>query len=104
MLLPLFGLAFATVSSAGIGAIVLALYPRWKVTATTITLSAVSGLVAAVPASLLYTWLMVDARRQLHAAAVVIGYFVVVLLAVAAGGTLGTALGLRLLNENHKPS
>jgi len=56
MLLPFFGFVFGMVASALLGAAVIALHPRWKLTLANIAWFVSGAFAGAIGSSLLYTW------------------------------------------------
>ncbi|WP_139362159.1 hypothetical protein [Hymenobacter sp. CRA2] len=100
MLLALIGLAFGVVMSSILGAAVIVVHPRWKLTSTNITLFVVGSFPAAICSSLIYTWIFADENRRLHSSAAVIGYLVTLLVAILLGGTLSTFIGRKLFSPS----
>lgn len=65
MLLPLFGFVFGVVSSASLGAVFLAMHPRWKLTLRTIAFFVVGPFAAVIGSGVLYGWLFAAGKHQL---------------------------------------
>lgn len=95
MLLPLFGFVFGVVSSASLGAVVLALHPRWKLTLRNIVFFVMGAFSAVLGASVLYGWLFATDNQHLQSGAVVWGFLLTLCSATLLGGIVGTSLGRR---------
>ena len=95
MLLPLFGFVFGVVSSASLGAVVLALHPRWKLTLRNTSFFVGGSFAAAISSMVLYTWLFADENQHLQSAAFGLGFLATLCMATLLGGIAGTLLGRR---------
>ncbi|GAA3975710.1 hypothetical protein [Hymenobacter antarcticus] len=95
MLLPLFGFVFGVVASTLLGATVIALHPRWKLTFTNIAWFVGGAFAGAVGSSLLYTRVFADDNQLLQSTAAVIGFLATLGAATLLGGTLAVHMGQR---------
>jgi len=95
MLLPLFGFVFGVVASMLLGAAVLALHPRWKLTFANIAWFVGGAFAGAIGSSLLFTWVFADENRLLHSTAAVIGFLATLGTATLLGGALAVHMGQR---------
>jgi hypothetical protein len=100
MLLPLFGFVFGVVSSASVGAVVLALHPSWKLTFRNIAFFVVGSFAAVIGSGILYGWLFADDKQQLPSTGLVIGFLVTLGSATLLGGIAGTFLGRRYFDPD----
>ncbi|TPG58011.1 hypothetical protein [Hymenobacter nivis] len=99
MLLPFFGFVFGVVVSALLGAAVIALHPRWKLTFANIAWFVSGAFAGAIGSSLLYDWTFADDNQQLHSAAAVFGFLATLGVATLLGGTLAVFLCQRFSNR-----
>jgi hypothetical protein len=94
MLLPLVGLVFGVVASTLLGAAVLALHPRWKLTFANIAWFVSGAFAGAIGSSRLYTWMFADDNR-LQSTAAVIGFLATLGAATVLAGALAVQMGQR---------
>lgn len=95
MLLPLFGLLFGIGSSASVGAVLLALHPRWKLTWPNIAAFVAGSFTAVIGVLLGYNWFFASETQTLHSGAAVIGFLAALASATLLGGTLAVFLRQR---------
>lgn len=98
MLLPLFGLLFGIGSSASVGAVLLALHPRWKLTWPNIAAFVAGSFTAVIGFLLTYNWFFVSETQTLRSGAAVVGFLAVLAGATLLGGTLAVFLRERYGN------
>ncbi|NVO85409.1 hypothetical protein [Hymenobacter terrestris] len=96
MLLPLFGFVFGVVASSLLGAAVIALHPRWKLTFVNIAYFVAGAFAGVIGSSLLYTRVFADANHQLQSTAAVLGFLATLGAGALLGGTLAVYTGQRL--------
>lgn len=95
MLIPLVGLLIACAVFACIGAAVLALIPHLHRTLTNVSLFVVGAVPSSALAAIAYGWVFGDRTGELHGAAV-IGLFGVLLVA-GGGGLLTLIIYVRIM-------
>ena len=95
MLLPLFGFVFGVVASTIVGAAVILLHPRWKLTFANIAWFVGGAFAGAIGSSLLYTWAFADNNRTLHSTAAIMGFLATLGVATLLGGSLAVYMGQR---------
>ena len=96
MLLSIIGFIFGTLISLLIGAIVLVLHPKWKITFLNMILFVVGSFFWVIMLSLIYSKLFADGNGTFHSTAAVLGYFALLIIAVIGGGIVTTHIGRKL--------
>jgi uncharacterized membrane protein YvlD (DUF360 family) len=102
MLLPLFGFVFGVVSSASLGALVLALHPKWQLTFRHLAFFVIGAFAAVIGAILLCSWIFADENQHLGSGAGVWGFLIMLGMATLLGGLVGISLGRRFFHRLKK--
>jgi hypothetical protein len=100
MLLPLLGFVFGVGVSSILGAAVMTIHPRWKLTLTNIVWFVAGSFAAVLGSANVYTWIFADKNRQLQSPAAIVGFLVLLFVATLLGGTLSVFLGKRFFRRS----